>query len=59
MEGKSVKEIAALLQIGEDGVRYHNKNIHATLGAKGLEQLRLFISIMKQEEQASKGKELK
>lgn len=60
MEGKSVKEIAALLQISEDGVRYHNKNIYATLGVKGLKQLRLFISIMKQEEeQAAKERELK
>ncbi len=51
IQGKSVKEIAELLDISEDGVRYHNKNIYATLGVKGLKQLRMFISIMSQKDE--------
>lgn len=52
IQGKAVKEVAELLNISEDGVRYHNKNIYATLGVKNLKQLRLFISIMKQDLEA-------
>lgn len=50
LKNMSTKEIAATLGISEDGVRYHNKNIYAKLGVKGLKQLRMFISIMQQEE---------
>lgn len=49
LKGMSTKDIAATLGISEDGVRYHNKNIYAKLGVKGLKQLRMFISIMQQE----------
>lgn len=49
LQGKSVKEISEQLGISEDGVRYHNKNIYAKLGVDGLKQLRMFISILKQE----------
>lgn len=32
--GRSNREIAELLQLGENGVKYHLKSIHAKLGAK-------------------------
>lgn len=50
LQGMATKQIATTLGISEDGVRYHNKNIYAKLGVKGLKQLRMFISIMQQDE---------
>lgn len=49
LKDMTTKESAATLGISEDGVRYHNKNIYAKLGVKGLKQLRMFISIMQQD----------
>ncbi|MGQ0697297.1 MAG: response regulator transcription factor [Panacagrimonas sp.] len=33
-EGRSIKEIAQLVCLGRDGVKFHLKNIHAKLGAQ-------------------------
>lgn len=49
LQGLSTREIATTLNISEDGVRYHNKNIYAKLGVKGLKQMKLFISILQQD----------
>lgn len=49
LRGLSTRDIAATLNISEDGVRYHNKNIYAKLGVKGLKQMKLFISILQQD----------
>lgn len=50
LQGLSTRDIATTLGISEDGVRYHNKNIYAKLGVKGLKQMKLFISILQQEQ---------
>lgn len=50
MQGKTVKEIMAVLGLQESTVRFHNKNIYAKLGVHSLKQLLRYAAILKQEE---------
>lgn len=51
MQGKSVKEIMAVLGLQESTVRFHNKNIYSKLGVHSLKQLLRYAAIMKQEKE--------
>lgn len=50
LQGKSVKEIIALLGLKESMVRFHNKNIYSKLGVHSLKQLLRYAAVLKQEE---------
>ncbi len=50
IEGKTVKDIIAILQLQESTVRFHNKNIYAKLGVHSLKQLLRYAAVLKQEE---------
>lgn len=49
-QGKTVKEIIALLGLQESTVRFHNKNIYSKLGVHSLKQLLRYAAVLKQEE---------
>ncbi len=51
MQGKSVKEIMAVLGLQESTVRFHNKNIYSKLGVHSLKQLLRYAAIMNQEKE--------
>ncbi len=51
MQGKSVKDIMAILGLQESTVRFHNKNIYAKLGVRSLKQLLRYAAILKQEQE--------
>lgn len=48
-EGKSTKEIKSILNIGDNGLKYHNKNIYSKLGVSSKKELLLYITIMLQD----------
>lgn len=50
LQGKSVKEIIAILGLKESTVRFHNKNIYSKLGVHSLKQLLRYSAVLKQEE---------
>lgn len=50
LQGKTVKEIIALLGLQESTVRFHNKNIYSKLGVHSLKQLLRYAAVLKQEE---------
>lgn len=50
MQGKTVKEIIAILGLQESTVRFHNKNIYSKLGVHSLKQLLRYAAVLKQEE---------
>lgn len=47
LEGKSTKEIMAALEIKENTLKYHNKNIYAKLGVSSRKQLVMIASLLK------------
>lgn len=52
IEGKTVKDIMALMQLQESTVRFHNKNIYAKLGVHSLKQLLRYAAVLAQENAA-------
>lgn len=50
VEGKSAKEIAEVLGITDNGLKYHNKNIYSKLGVSSRKELLRYVTIMKQDE---------
>lgn len=49
VEGKSTKEVKSTLNIGDNGLKYHNKNIYSKLGVSSKKELLLYITIMLQD----------
>ncbi len=47
LEGKSAKEIAQLLGISENTLKYHNKNIYSKLGISSRKQMLRFAALKK------------
>lgn len=47
LEGKSTKEIMAALEIKENTLKYHNKNIYGKLGVSSRKQLVMIASLLK------------
>ncbi len=50
MEGKTSKEIMAIMDISTNGLKWHNKNIYAKLGVPSRKELLRYAAIMKQKE---------
>jgi len=50
LEGRSTKEIMAELNIKENTLKYHNKNIYGKLGVSSRKQLVLIASMLKEDE---------
>ena len=49
LEGKSAKEIVALLGFSENALKYHNKNIYSKLGVASRKELLMYAALMKQD----------
>lgn len=49
LEGKRAQEIAAILGIQENTMKYHNKNIYSKLGVSSRKQL-LQFAVLKQQQ---------
>lgn len=49
VEGKSTKEVKSTLNIGDNGLKHHNKNIYSKLGVSSKKELLLYITIMLQD----------
>lgn len=49
LEGKSAKEIVAILEITENTLKFHNKNIYNKLGVSSRKQLLRYAALMKQQ----------
>ena len=50
VEGKSTQEIASILGIQENTMKYHNKNIYGKLGVSSRKQLLRFAALKQQQE---------
>lgn len=50
LQGKTVKEIIAILNLKESTVRFHNKNIYSKLGVHSLKQLLRYAAVLNQED---------
>ncbi|MBO7254474.1 MAG: helix-turn-helix transcriptional regulator [Clostridia bacterium] len=50
LEGKTAREIAAILGIQENTMKYHNKNIYGKLGVSFRKQLLRFAALKQQQE---------
>lgn len=50
VEGKTAKEIAEILGITDNGLKYHNKNIYSKLGVSSRKELLRYVAILKQEQ---------
>lgn len=50
LDGKSAKEILAIMGIKENTLKYHNRNIYDKLGVSSRKQLLRYATLMKQEE---------
>ena len=50
LEGKTAKEIYVLLNLSDNGLKYHNKNIYNKLGVSSRKELLQYAVIMKQEQ---------
>lgn len=50
VEGKTAKEIAELLSISDNGLKYHNKNIYSKLGVSSRKELLRYVAILKHEQ---------
>ena len=48
IDGKSTKEIMAELNIKENTLKYHNKNIYSKLGVSSRKQLVMIASLLKE-----------
>ena len=55
LEGKSAKQIAEILGISKNTLKYHNKNIYSKLGISSRKQLLRFAAL-KQHQQSTKTK---
>lgn len=53
INGYTVKEIVAMLQLQESTVRFHNKNIYSKLGVHSLKQLLRYAAVMTNENTAA------
>lgn len=53
LSGKSAKEIVVLLNITENTLKYHNKNIYSKLGISSRKQLLRFAALYQHQEQNS------
>lgn len=53
LDGKSAKEIIAILEITENTLKFHNKNIYNKLGVSSRKQLLRYATLMKQQESDS------
>lgn len=49
LQGKSSKEIIALMEFGENALKYHNKNIYSKLGIASRKELLMYATLMEQE----------
>ncbi|MBQ6795590.1 MAG: helix-turn-helix transcriptional regulator, partial [Clostridia bacterium] len=47
LEGKTTKEIMALLNIKENTLKYHNKNLYGKLGVSSRKELLYFAKMLK------------
>lgn len=52
LDGKSAKDIMELVNINENTLKYHNRNIYSKLGVSSRKQLLKYATLMKQEEKA-------
>ncbi len=50
LEGKSAKEILAIVNINENTLKYHNRNIYSKLGVSSRKELLLYAALMKEEQ---------
>lgn len=50
VEGKTAKEIAEILGITDNGLKYHNKNIYSKLGVSSRKELLRYVAILKQDQ---------
>jgi DNA-binding CsgD family transcriptional regulator len=50
LEGKTAQEIAAILGIQENTMKYHNKNIYGKLGVSSRKQLLRFATLKQQQD---------
>jgi len=50
LEGKSTKEIIAILDIKENTLKYHNKNIYSKLGISSRKQLLKYAALKQQQD---------
>ena len=50
LEGKTAQEIAAILGIQENTMKYHNKNIYGKLGVSSRKQLLRFAALKQQQD---------
>lgn len=51
LEGKNAKEIIAILEVTENTLKFHNKNIYNKLGVSSRKQLLRYATLMKQQEE--------
>ena len=49
LDGKTAKEILVLLNLSDNGLKYHNKNIYNKLGVSSRKELLRYAAIMKQD----------
>ncbi len=49
LEGKSAKEIQEILEINQNTLKYHNKNLYSKLGVTSRKELLLYAAMLKQE----------
>ncbi len=49
LAGKSAKEIQEILEINQNTLKYHNKNLYSKLGVTGRKELLLYAAMLKQE----------
>ena len=49
LEGKSAKEIMVVVNINENTLKYHNRNIYSKLGVSSRKELLLYAALMKEE----------
>lgn len=49
LDGKSAKEIMELISVGENTLKYHNRNIYGKLGVTSRKELLMYAALMKQE----------
>lgn len=50
IQGKTSKDILQIANIGENTLKYHNRNIYSKLGVKSRKQLLMYAALMKQTE---------
>lgn len=51
MEGKTTKEIIALMGFKEFTLKFHNKNIYEKLGVSSRKELLRYAALMRQEQE--------